>query len=541
MLKQLFLISSLLFSSFLFSQLAITIPTEFEKSEKLLLSWSYNNEIDSTLAEIVGITKKHADVEIVYNPDSLAQDTSYIRSFLISLGSDSTNVSFTAARSNTCMLRQYAPTRGYGVFSDTVERYFGKPGFNNFNRPLDDSMAYSLSNNWSWNIVDYDLQYENSNIFYDGLRYLFVGDRILSDNLPMTENDISFALNSYYNSGIVLFLPNPDQSGGGELSGLSNYLKLIDFETILLSTIPDTLPDYSVLEDIKSELESIVNYFGSPYELFTIPAAPLEDGTFATDKDGINRSYTNSIIINDLVIIPSFNEPLFDSIALDIYKQMMPGYTIRQIDAVHLTNNHCGLNTVTLEIPQKNYLRILHEKITGLQPYSPYVKINCLCQADSQVESMWLYYKINDDTSFTKKEIHLVCPQHFAVIEKLDPGDTVSYYIEAISSKTTTTYPLSAPEGTFTFWLDVVSQLYSNSESYFTISPNPGNGDFKIHSTQNKQSLQLTVFNSNGQKVVSQICNSNSDIKLGNKLLPGIYFIQIQGHNLISKHKLIVQ
>ena len=541
MLKQIFILISILISSNLFSQLAITIPTEFEKSEKLLITWSYNSAIDSTFAGIIAITKDHADVEIVYNPDSIIKDTSYIRNFLIALGSDSSNVRFAAARTNTCNLRQYGPSRGYGVFADTIERYLGKPGFSNFNLPYDDSMAYSLSSNWLWNIVDYDLHYENTNISYDGLRYLFVGDRILNDNLPMTENDIRFALNSYYNSGLVLFLPNPDQSGGGELSGLNNYIKLIDFETILVSSIPDTLPDYPVFMEIKSELESIVNYFGYPYEIISLPAAPQEDGTFAINQDGILRSYTNSIIINDLVLVPSFNMPVYDSMAFEIYSDLLPGYTVNQVDASLLAQYHSGLNTVSLEIPQKNYLRILHKKITGLQPYSPFVKINCLCQADAQVEAMWLYYKINNDTAFTKEEIHLVCPQHFAVIEKLDPGDTISYYIEAISSKTTTTYPLSAPDGTFTFWLDVVSKIYNNSEDHFTIAPNPGNGDFQIISSQHLHSIQISVFNSNGQKVLSDKCNPGSPVHLSEKLSPGIYLIVIRDKNLTSKHKLIVQ
>ncbi len=260
MKNQLLILFAILFSTTLSAQLAISIPTEYEKSEKLLITWPYHYQMDSTIAQIAGIVKYHADVDIIFNPDSTDTDTTQIRNFLISIGSDSSNISFIPAHTNTPYLRQYAPITGYGVFTDTIERYFGKPEFSDYFRPEDDSMAYELSQYTGWSIVDYELEFESSNIYYDGLRNLVVGDRILAQNYPMTENDIRFDLNSYYNSGVVTFLSNPNMSGGGDLNGLENYIKFIDYETILLSSIPDTLPDYTVIEEIYSELQSLSTF-----------------------------------------------------------------------------------------------------------------------------------------------------------------------------------------------------------------------------------------------------------------------------------------
>ncbi|MBT3818064.1 MAG: T9SS type A sorting domain-containing protein [Lentimicrobiaceae bacterium] len=525
----------------LVAQLAITIPCEFETSEKLLLTWPYNSTFDTTTAKIAGVANEYADIDIIYNPDSTMFDTTQIRSFLQIMSCDSSNISFVPAYTNTNLLRQYSPITGYGVFTDTLERYLGNPGFDNYSRPVDDSLTQQLANYWSYNYTDYSINFEYSNIQYDGLRYLFVGDRILSENDTLSENDIRFALNSYFNSGEVLFLPNPEQSGGGSLNGLENYMKLIDFETILLSSIPDSLPDYTTIEGIYDELSSVVNYYGRPFNIVRIPSAPQSNGRFAIDQSGANLSYTNSIIINDLVIIPSYGVPYFDSLALEIYGETMPGYKIEMIDASLLAQYHSGLHTITNIIPQRSLLRILHEKITGLQPYSHFVKINCLCEAGNQVDNMWLYYKVNDDTAFTKKEIHLVCPMHFAVIEKLNPGDTVSYYIEANSTQTQIFYPLSAPEGNFTFWMDVVSD---ESETIFgqkySIVPNPGNGIFTIKSSNLSHKIEVSIINSNGQLVKSFAGRTNELINLQALLSAGYYTIIVKSDEGMTSHKLII-
>ncbi len=196
---------------------------------------------------------------------------------------------------------------------------------------------------------------------------------------------------------------------------------------------------------------------------------------------------------------------------------------------------------MTLEVPQNAFLRILHEKITGLQDFSPFVKINCLCQADSQVEAMWLYYKINNDTAYEKKEIQLFCPQHFAVIEKLHPGDTISYYIEAISSKTSITYPVSAPEGNFTFWLDITSKIYSDSEENTVIAPNPSNGEFTISTPTPGELLDIFIYQSSGQLLFSGTFTSGTTTSVTNELQAGLYIIRIAGRNTLTTQKLIIQ
>ncbi|MBC8319525.1 MAG: agmatine deiminase family protein [Bacteroidetes bacterium] len=523
------------------AQVAITIPAEYEKNDKLILVWPYLSGVDSIIGEITGIAKQVVNVEIIYNPDSTQFDTTQIRSFLSNMGINNENVSFIPAFSNTYWLRQYSPITGYGVFIDSLVQYLGNPGFSSYNRPADDSIPVQLANFWNMDFAEYNLEFESTNVQYDGLRNLFVGDHIIEQNIPMDEVEISFALNSYYSTGEVIFIPSLDQSGGGNFHSIDMYMKLLDSETILVASIPDTLPDYAAIEDIVFELSSISSYYGSNYKIIRILSPPNDNGNYPIIPEDEMRTYTNSLILNNTVIVPSYGLPEFDFAAYNIYEKYMPGYNIYMVDARLLTPNYGSIHTITKEIPQSNFLRILHEKVTGPQEFISDFHINCLVASGNQVEEMWLYYKLNNDTSYTKTTIHLVCPQHFGTIAGLQTTDTVHYYIEAISSSTTTTYPLSAPEGNFTFWFDIVNidETYVNTYD-FELVPNPSNGKFAIIRQNENSEIRIKIFNSVGQLVFVTQAYTGEIINTGNKLDKGYYTVIVGHNNNISKLKMVI-
>lgn len=543
MIRTLFFIIFIIITSLLQSQVAIDINTEFEKKEKLLMVWPYDANIDSIVSEISGISHEHADIEIIFDPNNTTFDTTSIRNFLISMGTNGENLEFIPAITDTYKLRQFSPITGYGVFTDTLVRYFGNPGFSEYNRPNDDSIPYQLSDYYNFDLTNYGLKFEESNVQYDGLRYLFVGDRILEDNLPMSENDIRFSLNAYYNSGMVMFIPTPENSGGGELNGIENYIKVLDPETILVTSIPDSLPDYYQIEEIADQLSQIINYFGENFNIIRIPACPNDDGTFTTSGYGEIRSYTNSLLLNDLAIIPSFGNWEYDSIAREIYKAQLPGFEVVSVNAQDLSQNHEGIHTITKALPQEHFLRILHKKMVGIQEYYPQIKVNSLCNTGTQLLNMWLYYKKSNDTVYTKESVHLVCPQYFAIIEKVDPSDTIHYFLEANSTHATITYPLSAPAGNFTFWFDVVSE--TNDEDHeldYQIYPNPSTGSFTIRSDFNlSEEIGLRIINGTGHHITSERVSLNKKVNLEHKLTTGLYFAVINIGNKTLTKKLIIQ
>ncbi len=510
------------------AQLAISFPGEFEKNEGVLLVWDYNPSRDSVVANMAAAIQPVAKVWIIYYPGTAPMDTTDIRNYLLSRGVGYENVTFIPAWTETLWIRDFGPFTAYGVFEDAPERFFYDAGYSQYSRPKDDSIPSQLGNFWNFPTVDLDLEFEGGNFMLDGLANGFATKRIYSQNPLLTPDEIQQQLKDYFNLQSVVFLDVLNHSGGGIWKHVDMFMKVLDYETILVSSYPDSLPDYPVIESNVEILSQKLNYFQNPYKIIRIPAPPKEDGTFATTQNDEMRTYTNSLIINNIIIVPSYNLPEYDSAAKHIYEEHMPGYIIKMVDARTLTPLYGALHCISKEIPQERLLKIVHEKVEGPQVYMSDFAITCLANCDSLVEEMWLNYKINDATEFQITPIYLVCPTHYGVIEGLLPTDTVHYFIEGRSGLNTVTYPLSSPDGYFTFWFDIVgNEELDYPNDHFSVYPNPSDGKITIDAALKNEEIKLSVVDLSGKTIYSASVISNQTIDLSKNVLPGMYFLRI--------------
>jgi len=532
--------SILIISIQLMAQLAISFPGEFEKNEGVILVWDYSPSRDSVVANMAAAIQPVAKVWIVYYPGTAPADTTDIRNYLLSRGVGYTNIDFIPAWTETLWIRDFGPFTGYGVFENAPERFFYDAGYSQYGRPKDDSIPTQIGHLWNIPVVGADLEFEGGNFMLDGLANGFATKRIYAQNPLLTPEEIQQQLKDLFNLQSVVFLDVLNNSGGGIWKHVDMFMKILDYETILVSSYPDSLPDYPVIESNVETLSQTLNYFQKPYKIVRIPAPPKEDGSFATTQNDEMRTYTNSLIINNTVIVPSYNLPDYDSVAKQIYRENMPGYIIKMVDARTLTPLFGALHCISKEIPQERLLKIVHEKVEGPQAYASDFAITCLANCDSLVEQMWLHYKVNDATEFQTTPIHLVCPTHYGVIEGLLPTDTVHYFIEGRSGLNTVTYPLSSPEGYFTFWFDMVNtDALVDSHADYSVYPNPSSGNITIKAPAKHEKLHISLSNMQGKLVYQNTVNTLQTIDLGNDIEPGIYFMQIQSDSGLKTLKVI--
>jgi agmatine/peptidylarginine deiminase len=522
------------------AQLAISFPGEFEKNEGVLLVWDYSPSRDSVVANMAAAIQPVSKVWIVYYPGTAPADTTDIRNYLLSRGVGYTNIEFIPAWTETLWIRDFGPFTGYGVFENAPERFFYDAGYSQYGRPKDDSIPTQIGHLWNIPVVGSNLEFEGGNFMLDGLSNGFATKRIYSQNPLLTPEEIQQQLKDNFNLQSVVFLDVLNNSGGGIWKHVDMFMKVLDYETILVSSYPDSLPDYPVIESNVEVLLQTLNYFQKPYKIVRIPAPPKEDGTFAITQNDEMRTYTNSLIINNVIIVPSYNLPEYDSVAKQIYEAHMPGYIIKMIDARTLTPLFGALHCISKEIPQERLLKIVHEKVEGPQIYASDFPITCLANCDSLVEEMWLHYKINDATEFQTTPIHLVCPTHYGEIEGLLPTDTVHYFIEGRSGLNTVTYPLSSPAGYFTFWFDVVgeSKLISGKSGY-SVYPNPSFGIITIKAPNLNEKLSIRISNMQGKILYHNTVNALQTLDVRNEIKPGIYFIQIQSGSTLETLKVV--
>ena len=315
------------FQIFLYLILSLSIssqtrifPSEFEKQKGIVLTWDYTPQRDSVISNMAGAVQNFAEVYIIYNPLTQICDTSCIRTYLLSRGVGYSNISFIPAFSESLWIRHYGPLSGYRSNGDQMQHFFLDAQFSQYNRPNDDSIPLQLAHYWNIPVNPLALELEGSNIMLDGTGNGFGSKKIWQQNPTLSNSLIGSLLKNNLGLTEFYFIDILENSGGGIWMHVDMFMKIIDNQTILVSKIPEYLPDYYLLESIAYQLSQLQNQLGTNYQVIRIPAPPNENGLYATSLNDEMRTYTNSVIINGTVLVPSYN-PAFDSMARRIYQE----------------------------------------------------------------------------------------------------------------------------------------------------------------------------------------------------------------------------
>ncbi len=509
-------------------------PPEFEKMEGLLLTWDYHPQRDPVTAAVAKAVQPSATVWIIYYPGQAPMDTTEIRNFLRDQGVADENVHLIPGWTETLWIRDYGPFTGYNIQTIPPYRYFMDAGYSAYNRPKDDSIPTQLANSWGIPVVDLPLQFEGGNVLFDGTGRGWGSTRIFEQNTNYSQTQVKAMLEEYFGLEDFMFLQKLTQSGGGQWAHVDMYMKILDSETIMISEYPDWVPDYFLIESFAITLGSMTNFDGTPYRIVRIPAPPKANGNWATTQNDEMRTYTNSIIINDVVVVPSYNLPEYDSVAKQIYQENMPGYRIEMVDATVLTPLYGALHCITKEVTKPEYLRIRHQKITGMLTYTnPYMVIDARIDCNLTADSAFVYFKFNDETEFIRVSMTPGCPYYVGVINGIQKTDTVHYYIYTARNGDEVVLPPPAPNSYFSFWFDQSVGITDLQNSSISIYPNPSNGNFTIVNPAVTNSGALTIHDLFGKIVWQQTIDQGANvINLNNFLSSGLYMIKIENLGL---------
>ncbi|HMM10795.1 MAG TPA: agmatine deiminase family protein [Bacteroidales bacterium] len=539
-LQQLIFVLAILSVFPLRAQVGVVNPAEFEKNEGILLVWDYAPSRDSITANIARAAQQAGKVWIIYYPGQAPYDTSQIRSYLYSRGVLPLNLFFVPAWTETLWIRDFGPAVLYGDFGQGSERFIVDMGYSAYGRPKDDSIPTQLAHHWGWQHQTFPVQIEGGNLMFDGLKRGFASKRVLTQNPQYSPSLLRNMFIDRFQVDDFVFLDNLNNSGGGIWKHVDMWMKVLDYETILVSSYPEHLPDYNVIENNVLVLRSLTNAFGKPYTIIRIPAPPKDNGTWATTQNDEMRTYTNSLIINNTVIVPSYNLPEYDNLARQIYQQAMPGYKIIMVDSRNLTTLGGAIHCITREIPAPKFARIVHRKVTGAQTFSSDFYIYSNCSSNSPIQRMWLYYKKNNQTEYTRVPVYMACPENMGIIQGLNPGDTVSYYLEAITSHGNVTYPVAAPAANFTFWFDqAVGMPQMEHQQKMHIFPQPASEGFYIHLPVADDAAQVKIYDRTGRLVyVNDSYTAGSWLEP--KLQAGVYVVVLRSGNQIFNSQLVI-
>lgn len=433
----------------------------------------------------------HVVVDNVNHPAAVANFTAQ--------GVNMERVEFIVAANNSVWTRDYGP---WFVFDGNGDQVILDHFYNRPLRPDDNQIPRVLAMHWGIPVVTHDLWHTGGNYMTEGHGLSYSTDLVWNENPTMTHEQIGDFMLDYY--GVDTYHVEPDISQTG-IHHIDTWGKLLDEETVLMKQVAPTHPDYPELEANAAHVAGLTNKYGRPFRVVRVTCGPIPSGV---------ASYTNSLILNNKVLVPIFNRPAEDQAALQVYQDNMPGYeVIGFYYSEWLTDDalHCRV----MGIQDRYLLRVDHNPVqegTAGMPAPVTVFIDDRSEAGLDMAATALHWRVAGGPDYTAVPLapEAELDWYVAEIPAQSAGTEVEYYITARDlSERTAARPRTAPLAAYRFTFEGTAGIAPGQASpralvLDPVSPNPFNlsagARFQFHlpvATETK----LSVFDVSGREV----------------------------------------
>lgn len=428
---------------------------QWEEVQALTITWT---SYQSVLREIVRAARLETQVYIICGTAcSGSTDSTNVKNYLSAGGVPLTNVHYIYAPCNSVWMRDYGQNSVYVNDVDSLILVDWK--YNRPTRTKDDTIPRSVARAFNLPVYEtitepYKLINTGGNWICDGLGTSFHSNLIVNENPTLTVPQIDTILNKFM--GITRSIKMDTLPYDG-IHHLDMHMKLLNEETLLVGQYPAGVADGPQIEaNLAYVLANYNSVFGTPYKVIRIPQPPDQfDGYAYPDAGGNYLTYTNATIINKTVIVPQYYTQ-YDTTALRIWRDAMPGYTIVGINSNVTISASGSLHCITHSVGVADPLLIVHQNLPNTTNTTTPYQVDARIQHRSGIQSATLYY--TTDTAlvpYTAASMNLTSAADntwTGYIPAQPAGTHVFYYIKAhANSGKEQLRPMPAPRGNFEF------------------------------------------------------------------------------------------
>ena len=546
-----------------FSEKGITTPpempvrtmAEWEEIQALCVTWT---SFRPTLAQIILHAKEEVEVIVICANAASAQNQLLNTYGLPNLD----NVTFLEDDYDSVWMRDYGPNTVY--FNDvdslaTVEWIYNRP------RPEDDLLPDAIGDLleipvYSTIEAPNDMVNTGGNFTSDGMGSGFASALILEENEAGNPYNVSVKSEEQIDNimeewmGIDRYI-KMETLPYDAIHHIDMHMKLLDEETILMGEYPEGEADGPQIEEnLNYVLDNFNSPFGTPYKVVRIQMPP-HNGNYPDSWNSDYRTYTNSVFVNGTVLVPVYEEQ-FDSTALKVYEDNMPGYNVVGIDCNNIIQYSGALHCITRAIGVADPLLIIHQELADqLDNFDDY-EINATVKHRSGISEATLYWTTDLNTNYEAISMSLTdaeTDQWTAILpnQGMD-AEKIFYYIEGVAnSGKTQVRPLVAPAGYFEFETNFITSTGDFSElnglTISDISPNPVSTIASLSMTLPLQTtINIEIIDVLGRKVRNvfegvQNAGEHQYFIDAKSLHSGLYFVRIELENEEYVKRLVVK
>lgn len=438
---------------------------EWEQCEKVLIRWPLGIPV-SLVAEM------SQDIKVVTIVANSSQQTSAISSYT-SGGVNMANAEFFTAATNSIWTRDYGPWSMFDSLGNIgwIDHTYNRP------RPQDDLIPSLLGSSLGIPVYALPITHTGGNHMSNGMGTSMSERLVYDENTGLSHAQVDAYMQQYLGNSYRV-LEYVDNSG---IHHIDCFAKFLDPNTILVETVPPSDAGYALHNARIAELEAMIGPWGRPYKIVKVycPA-----GT----------AYTNSLILNKKVFVPTFSSTWDDS-ALQIYADAMPGYEILGFTGSWLSDDaiHCR----AMGLADRKMLYVNHiplgDQASTINPYPVTAFIYAHSDGNLINDSLRIYYSINGGAYQFAQMTATAHPDSFIGYIPAQPGGTnVRYFLKAADdSGRVATQPYIGESWAFEFQVTAAPNqapsITSNNTfnirggEYFSFNPQYTDPDDSVH------------------------------------------------------------
>lgn len=311
----------------------VVTPGEYEAAEAIIVSWTGTSGWLNILAQMGAqiTTIGDADLHVIHGSTSARNDA---QSRLTNAGANMSRVKYFPISLNSIWVRDYGPRFVYeGGVRTIVDHTYNRP------RPQDNAMPTSYAA--QRDIIRYDLPLihggGNYHLFSEdpGFATVLIGN----ENPGLSQSEIIAIWQQYQNLATTLTSAFPTSVDSTQ--HIDMWMIPVSDTAIIVSEWP--AQPGTVQANICNAFASTMQGLG--YTVFRTPARTVS---------GTHYTYTNSVVCNDLILIPSYTNSTvspYNAQALSVWQAAAPGKTIVQINCQAIVTAAGVMHCIVKHVP----------------------------------------------------------------------------------------------------------------------------------------------------------------------------------------------